>query len=753
MTRVKPILLITIFLTTMFIVPSALIINSHNGDANMMSFDGAPESQALISQLSHNARVAIYDEDNLTAHVISDAVNLTNNIAEITTLLEGAGHTVEDLTEEDILNHELITADYDVFIIVNNVPRQSITNHIKEFWMGGGGLLSFSGALSYLLYAGILDSSIITDPGGSHWIYLPSSEQNVTSRHSTMKEHHINETVSERTETWATTSAAVLDNLPTSDYTTVLLSFPGVPFFVTGFSVDINYRGGRIVQLPGDGSSIPTDFESIIIDSVEWLSPKPKGRIAYDLCHSPRLSVDFWDGDYSTLTSPTNNMEQLRNLAANHSYTFDKFYPDAAGNFTAARLAKYDVLILLWPDIDYSSAERTAVMEWVEGGGSLLVLGDRTGLVGGGTGDVFINQLISPLDMSLGTTDVVNFASMTPATHLTLEGLTSLAIGYRNYLVVLGNATEIWMDGTDAVVAGQEYGAGRVILASDMNIFDNTLLGEESNKYFALNVFNWLTATDAEILVYSDYLGSNDAPCKALRDMGISYQHFYTRTYLQDFLDSQEWELVIYNGINYPQELLRLDELYAFVDDGGRLLMTYWDFDSVSTHPLWSKLGVEFAATLTGSPTMYVWDATHDIFTTPHDHSTTNFTSGTIFSDDGDEVTAKAGYIALAGTTADVQDDKAAIVVSPDKQTLINAFVIDNFNTDEDDSTYADNVELWENEITFMLTPVGGGGFPLDTTTLLIIGGAAFALILILALVARRRGGSSKPKRRKRKKK
>ncbi len=222
---------------------------------------------------------------------------------------------------------------------------------------------------------------------------------------------------------------------------------------------------------------------------------------------------------------------------------------------------------------------------------------------------------------------------------------------------------------------------------------------------------------------------------------------------MDDFLDSKSWELVIYNAPNQFQELLILDELYAYVDDGGKLIMTYFAVNNVPTHPLWSKLGVEYASTLSGTPSMYVWDASHPIFSEPNDHGVYNYTSISLFADDGDAVTVRAGYTALAGTTGDVQDGKAAIVVSSDKQTLFNAFVIDNFGSDEDDSTYEDRVELWENEIVFMTTP-GGGGFPLDTTTLLIIGAAVVGIIVIGALASRRRGGgSSKPKKKTTKKK
>jgi hypothetical protein len=702
--------------------------------------------------MPHNARVAIYDEDNLTTPAISVAVNLTNNIAEITTILEDAGHSVEALTEEDILNHELITADYDVFILVNNVPRPSITNLVKEFWMGGGGLMSFTGALSYLLYGGILDSSITTDPGGSHWIYLTTDAQNVTSRHPTMKEHHINDTVSERTETWATTSTTVLDSLPNSYYSTVLLSIPGSSFFVTGFAIDLNNNGGRIVHLPGDGSSIPTDFESIILDSVEWLTPKPKGRIVFDLSHMPRIGVDYWDVELITVWTPVNAFTQFRTLAVNHSYTFDKLYPSASGNLTAERLAKYDVLVINWPDLDYTSAERAAVEAWIAGGGSLLALGDRTGLSGGYAGDTFINQLLQNFDMSLGTTDILDYQTMTPGTHLTLEGCTGLYIGYRNYLSVIGNATPIWFDGTDVVVAGQEFGEGRAILSADMNIFDNSELPQDDNVRYALNVLNWLTANDAEILLYSDYLGWYDAPSRALRDLGRSYQLFTTREYLDDFLDSKSWELLIYNAVNHIQELTILDELYAYVDDGGRLLMTYFAVDDQSTHPLWSKMGVEYSSTLFGTPSMYVWDASHPIFSEPNDHGLNNYTSVPLFGDDGDAVTVRAGYTALAGITVDNQADMAAIVVSSDRQTLFNAFVIDNFGSDEDDSTYEDRVELWENEITYMLSTGGGLPFTLDPMTLLIIGAAVVGIIVIGVLASRRRGGGSAPAKKPKKK-
>ena len=748
LTRVTSIILIAIFLTSMFIVPAAFV--GMNSDISLQSL-------AIPAQIPRDARVAIYDEDNLTAPLISAAVNLTNNLAEITTLLEGAGHTVELLTEADILNHELITADYDVFILVNNVPRPSIANLVKEFWLGGGGLMSFNGAMSYLWYGGIIDPSHTTDQYVGNWLYLPSDTQNVSSRHPTMKEHHINDTISERAENWATTATGVLDQYVIYSDTTIMLRNVSYPYFVTAFAVDLSHYGGRIVQLPGDGSSIPTDFENIIVDSVEWLIPRPKGRIVYDLTHSPRLAVDAWD-DLATVYHSDHSFTQFRTLAVNHTYTFDKLYPSPDGNLTASRLAKYDVLVIAWPDSNYTTAEYAAVEAWVNEGGSLLVLGDRTGL--GGPGAININMMLQNFDMSLGTTDVMNSALVSPGTHVTLEGCTSLSISYRNYLSVIGDAVTIWDDSGNSVVAGQEFGQGRAILSADMNIFDNEHISEASNVHFALNALNWLTANDAEILVFTDYnfywCGYKDDVSIALNDLGLPYQLLITSEYIDDFLDSKSWELLIVNAVDTALSSGELDELYAYVDAGGKLLMSYYDMDGADTHPLWSKLGMEYSSTLSGEPAMYIWDATHPIFTDPNDHSESNYSSGAYFSDDGDTVTVLDGFTALAGSTASVQNGTALIVVnSSSRQTLYNSFLIDTCTGDEDDSTYKDSVELWQNEIVFMTTtptttvPIS----PLDTKGLLVIGGAVLALIVIVALVYRRRSRGSTSKRKSRKKK
>lgn len=725
----------SIFLVTMFIVPTAFVgIND----------SGILQSAVMLSQIPHDGRIAIYDESNVTVPAYSNAENLTNHIDEIASLLESAGHNVTSLTTADILNHELLTVDYDVFIMVNNLPRENIIKEVKEFWLGGGSILSFNGVLSYLMYEGFLIDGMPNDGHITQWLYLPSDIQNVTSRHPTMKDYHVNDSVSERAANWMTTSTAVIGGFDINTDTTVMLSNASFPFFVTAFAVNNNNRGGRIVQLPGDGSSIPATFESIITDSVDWLIPKPKGRIVFDLTHQPRLGVDDWDTDFVTIWNNISNFGQFRDLAVNHTYTFDKFYPTPTANLTAARLANYDVLVLPWPDLNYTSSEIAAVEDWVTGGGSIIALGDRHGFPGPNPGDLAINNLLNFLDMNLGTTNIQDYILATPGNHLALEYCTSLSMGYRNHLSVFGNATAVWLEGTDPVVGAQQFGEGRVVLSADMNIFDNGYLSLASNRQFALNTLNWLSATKATTLLFTTWLANFNYAAAALRDLGVRFQLAIENNHLVDFIDSQDWNLIIIDQSNYVFSDSQLDKLYAYVDGGGTLIMSYYGMDDDHTHPLWSKLGVEYSADLSGSPTLYIWDDTHPIFNEPNDHSNANFTADVTFTDDGDSVTALTGFTALAGGTATQQAGHAFIVLGNGGKTLYNSYLIDGLTTDTDDSTYRDCVELWENEISFMMTP-HGGGFPFDLITLALIGGAAVALIVVIALVLRHRSSAPAP--------
>ena len=150
------------------------------------------ESTLLPSSVEHVIRVAIYDEPNTTLPSYINVGQLNNNFTVIRTLLEAEGYIVDNLTFVDIQEHKLMTAKYDVLIIVDNLPRENITNYVKEFWLGGGSLLTFDSAIGFLFYMGIIPEAEGTNGYLTYWNYEFTNNLNITTRHPVTKSYVIN---------------------------------------------------------------------------------------------------------------------------------------------------------------------------------------------------------------------------------------------------------------------------------------------------------------------------------------------------------------------------------------------------------------------------------------------------------------------------------------------------------------------------------------------------------------------------------
>ncbi|MBE0527197.1 MAG: hypothetical protein IH631_09660, partial [Candidatus Thorarchaeota archaeon] len=142
------------------------------------------------SDIQRDIRVALYDEPNITQTSYSYSGLWTTNVTEIEILLVNAGFAVTRLTASEIDgNDTLRTALFDVFVMVDNTPRESITDEVLNFWRGGGGILSFDGAISFLCYFGVMVPNSVGDHGhGSYWTYQWSTNHTVASRHPVVGE-------------------------------------------------------------------------------------------------------------------------------------------------------------------------------------------------------------------------------------------------------------------------------------------------------------------------------------------------------------------------------------------------------------------------------------------------------------------------------------------------------------------------------------------------------------------------------------
>ena len=690
-------------------------------------------------------RVAVYDEPNTTLPAYASTGMLGGNVTAVVNVLVAAGCQVTRLTVTDILNHQLLTARFDVLVLVDNLPREVIVNAVKEFWLGGGGVLSLDSAILFLCYAGMLPPESEGSSGfGVYWNWAPSVDQhNVTVRHPVTKAFHQYELVDSESMDFGDFDWTALMGTSIAGDLVKLGTKPGLPNDVSMIALDPTIKGGRVVQLPCLGITITSDLQHLLADAVNWLCPRPKARLVFDLSHQPWYGVDAWD----QLALFTPRYSDWRDDLVSRTYTFDKLYPAATGNLTATRLAPYDLLVIVAPRTNFTAAEVSVVRSWIAGGGSLLILGDNDAL---STTNKYINYLLASLALRLENVNSGLTGTYTyHVEHPTTEACTGLRVVIPGYVNYSAPAYPIW--GTDAaniLVAAQTYGAGRVLLGADINWLDDADLAIANNRQYAINVVNWLTAATATVLLYTDEPSSANyyrtPVCQALNDLSVSYALTFSGNYFNLSLNLYAWALVI---VDNPWSSITsyYGEIGQYVDAGGRLFFSGYQVDNVPSSPLWPKLGFAFAADMPNQVPVHIWSASHDIFTTPNTYGAGNFTPTTDYGDEGDLLTVHANATALAGNTTTSTAGRAIIVLRNDKHTLYNAYLIDQFAGDLDDSTYEDRFELWENEIAFMLAAlVTVPTLPPWLLPLVVIIIVLVIVIVVVVVLLRRRKASAK---------
>lgn len=688
-----------------------------------------------------NIRVAIYNEPNVTQPAYSLSSLLTNNYTALKTLLSGAGYQIDELTCNEIFDHSLMTADYDVFIMVDNLPRENITNYVKEFWLGGGGILGFDSALSYLLYAGIIIPESEGDENfGFYWAYESVTSHNISIRHPITKNYQVNDKFDSAGVSICYLDWSVLLGTSAGADTVKLANRDGDDNRATAVARDPINRGGRVVQLPGRGDYIEINMSDMIIDAIDWLCPRPKGRIVFDLSHQPRLGVDMWD-EYTMF--PGHYFDWRDELVSRH-YTFDKLFPSPLGNFTEDRLNKYDMLVIVAPDYDISTSDRSVVTQWVQNGGSLLIFGEYPLGADFDLCDARINFLLNNFDLEMNLTygQMIGVSATYTSIHPTTEACIFLSVDLRGAINITGNAYPIWKTSSDIFIAGQEYGKGRVILSSDMNWLTNAQIGNQDNRQYGINLANWLTACNADILLYiDDFLSPNyyiTSVAIALNGLEIPFYLTIDDVYFNLSLTLFEWKLVIIDNPIMFFDLTVLDEIVNYLDAGGRLIMSSWWIDTYPGHPLWAELGFAFAGEMPDSSPIYIWDDTNKIFTEPVAYGDNYFNPTFDYGDEGDLLTVYDNATALAGLTLTPTADNAIIVLRKDGKTLYNGYLIDQFWGDLDDSTYEDRLELWTNEIAYMMSLIRKEeAAAIDWFIFLLIGIIAAAILAVVIIIVK----------------
>ena len=699
MTGAKHVLILTVLILPMLVLAPSLVASPTEALSNQ------PVDDFLPAQfVEESLRVAVYAEDNTTLPTYASGGVITAYHANLIQFLESEGYAVTALSTQDILDHKLMAAQFDAFVLPNNLPRDEIVNLVKDYYLAGGGILSFDSAIGYLYYYGLLVSGetgsfglLNVDPI-EHWGYGIVENVTVGAHHSTAKSYQQadiipigeNTTVHDR----AHFTTANLD-----DFVPLLIESTD-PSTTIAFALDNTERiGGRIVQLPGNCSTIPSWEQSIITDSIDWLAPRPSARIAIDYTHVPFYGVDAWD----TNVTHVPRYDEWRNLAVNRSFTFDKLYPKGSAALTAADIAPFDVLIIGVQSINYTAAEMSILKTWVQNGGSLFILGDYVN----NKGQENLNLLMADWGLHLNrtTTNMGTFSTSTLATHPIFEGVINVYMSGGKWINVTGSAESLVTDGPNTALAVVEPGDGRVILSGDINFLDDGHIISDDNIPLSVNILHWLAASQARVLVYADssanpanpnFVRLNGPVAQALNDLRISYFLTGDRDIFQERLSNGSWDLVVFDN-NFVNTLSFQSDLVDFVAAGGKLIFSSWTVvASVGVY-----FGVSVTSTIGDPPALTVMEPGHPLFSlpAPYGESTINTTLDLGYGTDGLNMTTYANATAIGGY-ADYAGVSIAIGVN--NRVIVNGAVLTIYNEDTDSSTYPDNVEIWENEIAFL---------------------------------------------------
>jgi hypothetical protein len=697
-----------IFVSVLLISPAAL--STVENESTIQIDDSTFPATDYVPR---DIRVAIYDEPNMTAPTYAtNPGGRNNNATGLRDILLSYGYDVTLLDVHDIYNYELTTANFDVLCLVDNFPRENITHRIMDFWLGGGGLLVFDGSAGFLCSFGILPPEAIgTDGSPTYWEY---SGSNIVFTGL----HPVSKSVAPGTITnlggylrwnWLILQGTTIG----SDLTRVASTGQSINE-ATILAFDPSDRGGRVATIALDLANeyIP-EMEPLYADAVDWLAPRPKARILYDLTHQPWCPIDTWEwnGDSNFLTTWRNTM------VANH-FTVDKLHPSFLGNLTAENLAPYDMLVSNQPMVDISPSEVQAVEEWVQAGGGLLAIGDNPGV----PDNYRLDELISPFGFQFNdTVTPYNTGVWDFDMHPTTEGCTSLLVQGATNLILSGDAYPIWRytDG-EAVVGAAEYGAGRVVVVADTNTVLDSWIGAANNHEFAQNVVNWLTTTSARVLLYHDVTGIfpynfyRSAVADALNELGIEFMLTFDYLYFNLSMQMQEWDLIICDA-NSQSSVVNYRFILDHLENGGKLIMRDFLFRAPNGTNGWdlslyTYIGFEGAGwderITDGAPTVYMWDEYHNVFDRPIDFSVDRFEStANFYTTDWTNVTLHANATAIAGITPTPEINQSAIIIGAEGRALCNLFSISQYYDDYDQSTYSDNFELWLNEIAYMMRP------------------------------------------------
>lgn len=205
-----------------------------------------------------------------------------------------------------------------------------------------------------------------------------------------------------------------------------------------------------------------------------------------------------------------------------------------------------------------------------------------------------------------------------------------------------------------------------------------------------------------DFILVLDWVSNSAVAQTALTNLGLPFTLTVDSASFEAELAITVAPLVV---VDNPSNLLTANAsllLADYIDNGGSVLLSYWDLDTDLT--LQTAFGVASAFDFTIPQEVFAWEDTHPIWNDPSPLVSVPVGVGDPWIDDGDTMTVGVDAEALGGFLgATPAAGQAGIIVANDDRTIVNGFTYDQLD-------FTSALALVENEITFLL----GGGGPTD---------------------------------------
>jgi len=158
-------------------------------------------------------------------------------------------------------------------------------------------------------------------------------------------------------------------------------------------------------------------------------------------------------------------------------------------------LSQYDILVIgvtsAWKS-QYTNNEVNAIVNFVQNGGGLLIMGDNT---------YCPNQNINPVAQAFGTitgVSPVDWYITNVASHPIFNGVSEFYMTAGGEVNSNTQSEEVAWDSNNKGTIVVYSGSGRVVITGDNNFADDRYRSKSNNQKFTENIFDWLALENGE---------------------------------------------------------------------------------------------------------------------------------------------------------------------------------------------------------------------------------------------------------------